>query len=371
MCTVRRVAPRTLGRRALNRATLDRQLLLRRAALPMLDALEHLAGLQAQTPHTWYQGLWCRLEEFDPTRLAALLTERKVVRMALMRGTIHLVTARDCLWLRPLVQPMIERAMNGNFGRNLTGVDREKLVAAGRELLEERPLIFSELGRLLAQRWPDRDPDSLAQAIRAWVPLVQVPPRGVWGTSGRPAHTTVESWLGSGVDPQPSVDDLVRRYLAAFGPATVRDAQTWSGLTRLSEVFERLRPGLVTFTDDDGRVLFDLPDAPRPDPDVPAPPRFMYDFDNLFLSHADRSRVITEAAAAQVYPRNVMPCMLLVDGFTNGDWKITRDRGTATLTIRPFVRLSKTDNTAITREGARLLEFAAPGATHDIRFAPA
>jgi winged helix DNA-binding protein len=364
------MASRTLGRRALNRATLDRQLLLRRAALPMLDAVEHLVGLQAQTPHSWYQGLWCRLEEFDPARLAALLTERTVVRMALMRSTIHLVSARDCLLLRPLVQPVIERSMSGNFGRNLVGVDGEKLITAGRELLEERPMIFSELGRLLARRWPDRDPDSLAQAIRAWVPLVQVPPRGVWGASGRPAHTTVESWLGRGVAPESSVDDLVRRYLAAFGPATVRDAQIWSGLTRLGEVFERLRPRLVTFADENGRELFDLPDAPRPDPDVAAPPRFMYDFDNLFLSHADRSRVITETALAQVYPRNVQPCMLLVDGFTNGDWKITRERGTATLTIRPFVHLSTKDTTAITREGARLLEFAAPGSGHDIRFTP-
>ncbi|HEV2784088.1 MAG TPA: winged helix DNA-binding domain-containing protein [Actinophytocola sp.] len=357
-----------LRRRALNRATLDRQLLLRRASMPMLEAVEHLVGLQAQTPHTWYHGLWCRLAEFDPRRLADLLIERKVVRMALMRSTIHLVTARDCLLLRPLVQPVIERSMNGNFGKNLSGVDAEKLIAAGRELLEERPLIFSELGRSLARQWPDRDPASLAQAVRAWVPLVQVPPRGVWGASGRPAHTTVESWLGRGLAPESSVDDMVLRYLAAFGPAGVRDAQTWSGLTRLGEVFDRLRPGLVTFADEHGRELFDLPDAPRPDPDVPAPPRFLYDFDNLLLSHADRSRVITERALRQEYPPNVQPCMLLVDGFTNGDWKITRHRGTATLTVRPFNRLSTADIAAVTREGARLLEFAAPGDTPDIRF---
>lgn len=142
----------TLSRRALNRATLDRQLLLRRADLPVLDAVEHLVGLQAQTPHTWYHGLWCRLTTFDPAELGAMLTERTVVRMALMRSTIHLVSARDCLALRPLVQIVIERSTHGVFGKNLVGIDADKLIAAGRELLEERPMIFSELGLELATR---------------------------------------------------------------------------------------------------------------------------------------------------------------------------------------------------------------------------
>lgn len=360
------MAPETLSQWAINRATLDRQLLLRRASLPLLDAVEHLVGLQAQTPHSWYHGLWCRLVDFDPAALASLLVDRAVVRMALMRSTIHLVTAADCRWLRPLTQPAIERTTSGAFGKNLVGIDAEKLIAAGRELLEDRPMIFSELGRALAERWPDRDPASLAQAIRAWVPLVQVPPRGVWGRSGRPAHTTIESWLGTGVDPAPSVDRLVLRYLAAFGPASVKDAQTWCGLTRLAEVFARLE--LVSFRDETGRELWDLPNAPRPDPDTPAPPRFLYDFDNLLLSHADRSRVATVEAAQQVYPDNVQPCHLLVDGFAAAEWKLTRKRGDAVLTIRPFTRLSKKDTSAVTAEGARLLDFAAAGDTHDIRF---
>lgn len=360
------MAPGTLSRRALNRATLDRQLLLRRASLPILEAVEHLAGLQAQTPHSWYHGLWCRLTTFDPGSLAQLLIDRAVVRMALMRSTIHLVSTADCRWLRPLTQPVIERTTAGAFGKHLVGIDRDKLIAAGRELLEERPMIFSELGRALAERWPERDPASLAQAVRAWVPLVQIPPRGVWGRSGRPIHTTMESWLGAGVDPSPSVDRLVLRYLAAFGPASVRDAQTWSGLTRLAEVFARL--DLVAFRDEAGRELFDLPDAPRPDPETPAPPRFLYDFDNLLLSHADRSRVVTVEATQQNYGDNIQPSILLVDGFTAGEWKLARSRGAATLTIRPFTRLSKKDMTAVTAEGARLLDFAAPGDTHDVRF---
>ena len=186
----------TLSRRALNRATLARQMLLRRHDIAILDAVERLVGLQAQTALTWYTGLWTRLADFRAEELAALLMDRKVVRIALMRSTIHLVTARDCLELRPLVQPVIERSLSGNFGRHLVGIDPADLIAAGREILEAGPMIFSELGRALAERWPDRDPAALAQGIRAWVPLVQVPPRGVWGRSGKAAHTTAESWLG-------------------------------------------------------------------------------------------------------------------------------------------------------------------------------
>ncbi len=359
-----------LSLRALNRATLERQMLLRRWQMPMLEAIERLVGLQAQTPHSWYHGLWTRLEDFQPERLGDLLIERQVVRIALMRSTIHLVTARDCLALRPLMQPVIERSTKGNFGRRWIGLDAEALIAAGRALVEQRPRTFSELGKLLVERWPDRDPAALAQAIRAWVPLVQVPPRGVWAMSGPAAHTTVEAWLGRPLTTDPSVEEMILRYLAAFGPATVKDMQTWSGLTRLSEVTERLRPRLAAFRDEHGRELFDLPDAPRPDPDTPAPPRFLYDYDNLLLSHADRTRFITDQYHKQGFTMDgPMPCIVLVDGFTNGTWKIIRQRRTATLTIEPFTRLSKKETAALTEEGARLLAFAAADAdSHDIRF---
>ena len=202
-----------LSRRALNRATLERQLLLRRWELPAVAAIERLAGMQAQTPHSWYTGLWTRLEGFRPACVADLLTGRQVVRIALMRSTIHLVTAADCLALRPLVQPVIERSMNGNFGRHLKGLDREALVAAGRSLLEEQPRTSGELGKLLGERWPGRDVAALAQAARAWLPLVQVPPRGIWGMSGPIAHTTAEAWLGHPLAADPSLEDMILRYL--------------------------------------------------------------------------------------------------------------------------------------------------------------
>lgn len=347
-------------------------MLLRRWQMPMPDVIERLVGLQAQTPHSWYHGLWARLEGFQPERLAEMLINRQVVRIALMRSTIHLVTARDCLWLRPLTQPVIERSTKGSFSRHWAGLDIEAVVAAGRALVEEKPCAFSEIGNLLAERWPDRYPAALAQIIRAWVPLVQVPPRGVWGKSGPAAHTTVEAWLGRPLDLNPSLEELILRYLAAFGPASVKYMQTWSGLTRLNEVAERLRPRLVAFSDEQGRELFDLPDAPRPDPDLPAPPRFLYDYDNLLLSHADRTRFITEEYHKQGFTMDgPMPCIALVDGFTNVAWKITRSRNTATLTIKPFTRLSKRDTAALTEEGTRLLAFAATDAdAHDIQFAP-
>jgi hypothetical protein len=181
------------------------------------------------------------------------------------------------------------------------------VAAAARALVEEQPRTLSTLARLLDERFPGRDAFALGQAIRAWVPLVQVPPRGVWGKSGCAAHTSVEGWLGRVPSLGFSLEDLILRYLAAFGPGTVKDVQTWSGLTRLREVIERLRPRLVTFRDEHGAELFDLPDAPRPDPDTPAPPRFLYDYDNLLLSHADRSRVITDGyTTSRVSPRTAL-----------------------------------------------------------------
>ncbi len=356
-----------LGRRALNRALLGRQLLLRRAELPAADAIERLVGLQAQVPNAPYVGLWTRLEHFRHDDLAQLVGERRAVRIALMRSTIHLVSARDCLALRPLLQPVLQRGLQGNFGRRLAGLDTQALADAGRALVEQQPRTFAELGTLLHERWPNRDPAALAIAVRTFVPLVQIPPRGIWGASGQATHTTAEAWLGRPLDPNPSPDEMVLRYLAAFGPATVNDIQMWSGLTRLREITERLRPRLLTFRDEHGRELFDLPDAPRPDPDTPAPPRFLPEYDNALLSHADRARIIANDHRSRVFTLG----SVLVDGFVRGTWKITRGGGSATLAVTLFEALSNHDRTALAEEGSRLLEFAAHDAqTHDIHFAP-
>ena len=344
-------SPDLLSLRALNRALLSRQLLLRPEPMPedgahngtaragrVIETVEHLVGLQAQAPFPPYYGLWSRLAGFRPDDLAGLLLSRQVVRIALMRGTIHLVSARDCLLLRPLVQPALDRGLGTLLSRQLAGVDTAELAAVGRVLVEERPLTFSELGAALSAQWPQHPPAALAQGVRALVPLVR----------------------------------LVTRYLAAFGPASIRDAQAWSGLTRLREVADRLRPGLRVFRDEQGTELFDLPDAPRPDPGTPAPVRLVAEFDNIALSHADRARIISEPNRQRMFTRNgIFPGTVLVDGFGAGMWKISLSRAAAALTIELFRPLGPRDRDAVTDEGRRLLAFAAPDSeAHDIRFAP-
>ena len=348
-----------LGRRALNRALLERQMLLRRHEMSAADAIEHLVGMQAQAPVPPYVGLWTRIEDFRPDELSRLIIKRRAVRIALMRNTVHLVSASDCLRLRPLVQPVIYR---GLYGRrtDIEGVDVEDLASAGRAMLEQQPRTAKELGGLLEERWPEHDPTALARAVRHLLPLIQVPPRGVWGKSGQTTHTTAEAWLGRPLDPTYSPDEMVLRYLGAFGPASVMDAQTWCGLTRLDQVFERLRPRLVTFRGENGRELFDLPDTPRPDPDAPAPPRFLPEFDNLILSHADRTRVIAEEHRKALTSRNGMvPAVVLLDGFVRATWKTERSRGKATLVVKPLQTLSRGVRNALTDEGERLLGFVA------------
>jgi hypothetical protein len=348
-----------LGRRALNRALLERQMLLGRRNLSAFDAVERLAGMQAQEPDAPYVSLWTRLEDFEPDELARLLSDRRVVRGPLMRSTIHLVSGRDCLKLRPVIQPVLARAFSGSaFRRKLEGLDFDELLAAGRAALEDRPRTRAELSELLAQRWPDRDPLSLAYAITFLAALVQVPPRGIWGERGQATWTTTESWLGSPLDPTPSPEDVFVRYLAAFGPATVADARAWSGLGGLREVFERLRPQLITFRDEHGRELFDVPGAPLPDPDTPAPPRFLPAFDNALLSHNDRTRIISDEHRKMLFRDRSMRGVLL-DGFACATWKTEQRGGKLTLVIEPFEPLAEEDRDVLAQEGERLLGFLA------------
>lgn len=359
-----KTSPRpVLGTRALNRATLDRQLLLRRSSRSVEDAVAHLVGLQAQNVKPPYHALAARLDGFDPERLSRLMADREVVRIVTLRSTIHTHTADDARTLRPLVQPARTRELTA-FRKGLAGVDLDRLAALARDLVEAEPRTMAELRQALLAEWPGADPQSLALAARCTLPLVQVPPRGLWGRSGRVALTTAEHWLGRPTAPAPAPDETVLRYLAAFGPASVKDMQTWAGLTRLREVFERLRPRLVAFRDEHGAELFDLPDAPRPDPRTPAPPRFLPEYDNLLLSHADRTRVIPPEHRGRLWQGGQPHRTLLVDGFVAGVWKTVDD----TLVVEPFGRLSRGRRAAVLAEGERMLASLYPGASYDIRF---
>ncbi|MGW0767148.1 winged helix DNA-binding domain-containing protein [Streptomyces sp. NPDC002676] len=352
-----------LDTRALNRATLARQLLLRRSPLTALDALRHLLGLQAQNVKPPYHALAARLDGFTPEDLSAPLAAREAVRIVTLRSTIHTHTADDCLTLRPFVQPARERELAA-FRKGLTGVDLGRLAALARELVEAEPRTPAQLRAVLAAEWPDADPQALGTAARCMLPLVQVTPRGLWGQSGQVALTTAEHWLGRPADQAPAPDAVVLRYLAAFGPASVKDMQTWAGLTRLKDTFERLRPQLLTFRDPQGVELFDLPDAPRPDPDTPAPPRFLPEYDNLLLSHADRTRVVPPAYWGRNWQVNQAYRTFLVDGFLAGLWKPDG----ATLVIEPFGKLTRGRREEVTAEAARMLSVLHPGEAWDIRF---
>lgn len=359
-----------LTRRQLNRATLARQLLLERVRMTPSDAVHHLVGLQAQTPQSWYLSLWSRLADFDAIATGQLIEDRRLVRLALMRSTIHLVTEDDALVLRAFSQPSIDRSLRGIWARRLEGIDLVELAAEVRTFVREAPRTPTELMEHLDARWPGRDRLTLTNAVRALVPLVQVPPRGVWRRSGAVKLAALDAWIGRPVPAAVDHQLIVLRYLAAFGPASVMDAQAWSGVTRLGEVFERLRPRLRLFRDEAGHELFDLPDAPRPDPETPAPVRFIADYDNLLLSHADRSRFIGDGErAAFTYQDGPIPGMLMLDGTALGQWHLRRDKGGATVVLRLVRALASDEEAAVRSEVDAMLRFSVPEAkTYSIEF---
>jgi hypothetical protein len=371
------MAEEVLTKRQLGRATLERQLLLER--VPGWDvgrAADHLVGLQAQEPLDPYFALWSRLADFSPDDLAVPLTQRQLVRVVALRGTIHLLTAADGLGLRHLVQPILddELTRHSQHKHRLKDVDLGPVLDFARPFLAE-PWSLKQLKDALAAEFPDLDAPALAYACRNHLVLVQVPPRGVWGRTLTVTYAEASAFLGRPLDTSTTIDDLVLRYLSAFGPAATPDIATWSRLKAMREVVDRLRPRLRTYRDERGRELFDLPDVALPDPEVPAPVRFLPEYDNLVLSHQDRTRVVDKVELGRLMSvhesKRHFPGTILIDGRARATWLIDHDAaaGTATLRIDHLGPLPAADLEAIESEGTALLDFAAAdSATRDIRF---
>jgi hypothetical protein len=347
---------RRLSLRALNRALLARQFLLERQALRVEEALERLVGLQAQAPLAPYVGLWSRLETFDPNTLGVQIAERRAVRTPLFRATVHLVTDRDSRELRTLVQPVLERAFRTTpYAKNLVGLDLAEVAREGKTQLAT-PRMRAELGRLLADRFPDRDPLSLAYAITYLVPVMQVPPRGVWKQTG------VAAWAAyqGRADPA-TATETVTRYLRAFGPASIADFSTWSGITGARELFDRLGTRLRRHPVPDGPELFDVEDGLLPDEDAPAPPRFLPEYDNALLSHADRTRILEDGRVPPLPPGNgARRGIVLVDGYMRAEWQVTTERDVAILRVGPYRPLTADERADTELEGDALLRFLLP-----------
>ena len=340
--------------RRLNRATLDRQLLLRRSNVSTVDALARLVGLQAQAPNAPYLGLWSRLAGFALEDLTGLLEDRSAVRSSTLRGTQHIVAAADYPWLRPLVAPTLARGRQAAFGKVTKGVDLAELAAVGESLLTGRTLTRPQLRDLLAPRWPDAEPDALAWSVQCLVPVVHPPPNGTWRRGGATPFALATEWLDRPLE-VPDPTRLVRRYLAGYGPATVRDMQVWSGVTGLGEVVAAM-PDLVRL---DGE-RYDLPDMPYPDADTPAPVRLLPEFDNLVVAYADRTRLMPDEYRKRICVGSMIAPTVLVDGTVRGSWKLRWSRDRATLSVELFERLPAADHAEVEAEALRLLEFAAP-----------
>jgi hypothetical protein len=353
------VAGDVLTQRTLNRTLLLRQGLLERTRTPALAMVERLVGMQAQVPANPYVALWARLHDFRPEELSDRLAARQVARANLLRNTLHLVTAPDCLALHPLTTPLRIRAFRSPFGAALKGADPEAVAEAARTLIVEAPHTRAQLSARLAERWPEADPLALAYVATHYLPLVQLPPRGLWGGRGMPTYALADEWLDAPLDAGAGLARFVRRYLAAFGPATPADVRTWAGVAGLRPVIDALRPELRTFRDERGRELLDVLDTPIAGPDAPAPPRFLPEYDNVTLSHADRSRIVAPGGPATGVPA------LLVDGYARASWRVEDGE----LVVAGYAP-APGERAAIEAEGHALLRFLDPEVSDPrVRFA--
>jgi len=349
--------------RHLNRATLARQMLLARADIDHITAVDWLIGLQGQVSEGPYQGLWSRLAGFRHDDLTALIVGRRLLRATSLRSTLHLHTLADLTGLRPHVQPVLDRMWKSAFGNRRFGAnDIGAVHRAGVALLDQGPMTGGALGKALTAQFPDGEPLAKSVLLQVKEILVQIPPTRIWGSGHAPILTRLENWVPPPYPGPLDLGDLVRRYLRAYGPATIADMQAWSGLTRLGDAFTAIREELVAYEAEDGRTLFDLADASLPEPDVSAPPRFLPLFDNVYLGYADRRRLLVPGDEARLNILNEYTPAVLVDGRIRAGWAISVKRDVVRLEISPYHPLRKKDLPALERKGLAFLTFMQPDA---------
>jgi winged helix DNA-binding protein len=347
----------------LNRTLLARQFLLKRTRASVADTLTHLVGMQAQIPASPYVGLWSRLAKFEHGELSDLITSRRAVRTALMRNTLHLVTADDCLSIRPVVQRLLARPYRKSDPARLAAI-----IAAGRAIVEAEPRTNVEIGRLLSRQFSGHDPIALGYVIRDNVALVQIPPRGLWGASCKPILASAESWLGRPLSTASTPAQVIMRYLRAFGPASAADIRAWSGLPALAGDLEIMRDQLRVYRDDRGRQLFDVPDGRIARSALAAPVRFLAEYDNVLVAYADRSRIIPSAHRDRVKRQLGRP-PILVDGFVRAFWRLRITEQRATIEVELFDRVASRHRDEVAEEAMHLLRFLnGTGASHAVKF---
>ena len=354
------MAERVLTRRELNRALLARQMLLERAPAGVPNAVERLGGLQAQYSPSPYLSLHARLEGFERAELTSALERRRVVKALLQRGTLHIVTPRDFWAFTAARRALAADYWPPAYERLLPKRRIAEIASATAAALRSAPLTFEEVRELLRPFASERISTTfLWRRVQGQAAVVHVAPSGTWGYHGDGVFVAADAVLRGGLpDPADAREHLLRSYLRAFGPASAHDVAQWAGLQRTGPITETITGmSLRTFRDERGKVLYDLPRAPLPDLETPVPPRLVPRYDNLVLSHADRTRILGEVPVARIVTKNALVhATILVDGFAAGTWQLEKGR----VRLEPFSRLSRATMAALRAEAERVEGFVEP-----------
>ena len=350
---------RVLTRRDLNRALLARQFLLERTSRGVVKVVGHLGGLQAQSTPSPYLSLWTRVDGFERDDLTRALRRRTLVKALLHRGTLHVVTPADYWAIWTARKELAGLLWPPAYEKLVPKARLARLATTAFAELETGERTLKEMLAVLAPHAKgNATPTFLWRRLQGHAGIVHVPPSGIWGYGGHGVYAAAEGRLrGTPPSPEDAFDHLVRRYLAAYGPATKQDVGQWAGVPRLTPIAASLeRLNLRTFVDERGRTLYDVPRGPLPDADTPAPPRLVPRFDNLVLSHADRSRILGDVAPSRIVTKNgIVHATILVDGFVVGTWQLEQGR----VKLEPFGKLDAAARRALKGEAERLEAFVA------------